>query len=354
MTMAAQEFPSLTAFKREPLPLPAGNLFRRLRAAHVIAKVARLPVATVAERHWPSDRLLRAAVAPAMTQVPGWAAELAPRMVADQLDALGPMSAGAELLKRGLVINFDGYGSATVPGFTASGANAGFVAEGAPIPVRQLPAAGPTMLPYKLAAIAVLTREMIESSNAEALINDALARSEGLALDAALFDASAATAARPAGLRNGIAALTPSNNADPYAAFLEDMASLANAVSTVAGNGPIVIIANAGRIATTQIRFVGQATNLIVLGSSALANDMIAVAPNALAAALSPEPDVETVSAGTLHMSDTPAPIVNGGAPASPGRSMFQTDSVAVKVRWPVSWALRSAAAVAWLTPTWK
>jgi hypothetical protein len=37
-----------------------------------------------------------------------------------------------------------------------------------------------------------------------------------------------------------------------------------------------------------------------------------------------------------------------------PERSVWQTDSVAVKVRWPVSWALRDPRGVAWLTPAWK
>jgi hypothetical protein len=69
---------------------------------------------------------------------------------------------------------------------------------------------------------------------------------------------------------------------------------------------------------------------------------------------LSPIADIETARAGELHMSDTPLPIVSGGAPASPARSLFQTDSIAIKMRWPVTWAARDPRAVAWTTPTWK
>jgi hypothetical protein len=104
------------------------------------------------------------------------------------------------------------------------------------------------------------------------------------------------------------------------------------------------------------MRFVLQPGNVSVLAASAAGNNLICVAPNAIVTALSPNPMVETAAAGELHMEGaSPLPIVNGGAPASPSRSLFQTDSVALKMRWPVSWALRDPRAVAWLTPgAWK
>lgn len=95
----------------------------------------------MAERLWPSDKsiallLTRAAAEPAMTSVLGWAAELAQKRVSDALAALGPASAGAQLLQQSLVFAFDGAGQISVPGFVAAAANAGFVGEGDPIPVR--------------------------------------------------------------------------------------------------------------------------------------------------------------------------------------------------------------------------
>jgi hypothetical protein len=33
---------------------------------------------------------------------------------------------------------------------------------------------------------------------------------------------------------------------------------------------------------------------------------------------------------------------------------LFQTDSIALKMRWPVTWALRDPRGVAWTTPNWK
>ena len=348
-------WPGQRSEKREPLPLPPGNSFVRLLTARAIAQIDRTrSVMSIIEDLWPSDRIVaRAASAPAMTTVPGWAAELAQKRVSDGLDALGPVSAAAQLLKLGLVLNLDRHAIISAPGFTASGGNAGFVAEGQPIPVRQLSTTGAQLNPYKLAAIATLTREMIESSNAEQMISDVLVRSEGLALDAAFFDSNPATAARPAGLRNGITALTASANADAFGAFFEDISTVVNSVAPV--GGPIVLITSAGRAASMESRPLGGAGSILrVLASTAVGNDMVAVAPAGVVSAFSPDPEIETANAATLHMNDTPTQLVNGGAPAAPQKSMMQTDSIALKVRWAMSWSLRSPAAVAWISPTWK
>jgi hypothetical protein len=287
-----------------------------------------------------------------MTSVVGWAAELAQKLVYDALDALGPASIGAQLLRQGLVLSMDGLGQVSCPGFVADQANAGFVAEGNPIPVRQMLVGNVTLLPYKLAAISVLTREMIESSNAERLIGDALMRSAGIALDTALLDSTAATSARPAGLRNGIVALTPSASTDPFEQVFEDIAMLVNSISAVAGNGPHTLIAAPGRASMMRARFTSDVReDLSILGSSAVGNDLLAVGPAALVSALSPTPNIEAVSAGTIVMDTVPGAA---GTTASGEKSMFQTDSFAIKMRWPVSWVLRDARGVAWLTPTWK
>ena len=348
-----REQPQPQSFRRDEIE--PGNKFLRWIAATVIAQRSGRPLADVVAEHWPNDRVLetviRATSALAMTSVAGWAKELA-RIRVEALQALAPMSAGAQLLQAGTVLSLDGYGSISVPGFATAASNAGFVQEGNPIPVKQLVSSAASLLPYKLASICALTQEMIDSSNAEALIGDALMRSAGATLDSVLFDANAATAARPAGLRNGIAAQTASNATDTFEAVYEDIAILINAVAAVGGAGPYIIIGAPGRVIGVQARSsFGTETVVKFLGSPAIGNDLIAVAAGAVVSAFSPTPDIETGNAATLVMDDT--------APATPDttqptKSMFQTSSVAVKMRWPVSWALRDARGLAWLTPTWK
>jgi hypothetical protein len=351
-----------SSFGPRELPLPPGNLFTRALTARVLANLRQGLPAAVAAEMWPSDRvlaqmlalssdfILRAASAPAMTSVAGWAAELAQRIVLDTLQALGPASAAAEILRQCTVLNWNGRGIISAPGFVAEFGNAGFVAEGQPIPVRQLAATSATLNPHKLGAIAVLTREMVESSNAETLISETLVRAAGRMMDEVLFDANPEDAARPKGLRNGVAATTPSSNTDGYQAFVEDINSLINALAPVGGNGPYIIVASPGRAAMMGVRFIREAGNITVVGSSAVINDVLAIAPAALVAAISPEPEIETANAATLVMDTVPGPVGTSG----PGRSLFQTESIAVKVRWPVSWALRDPRGFAWMTPVWK
>jgi hypothetical protein len=337
-----------------PLPLPPGNTFVRALTANVLAALHCCAPQEVAANRWPDDRVLaafltRTAANPAMTSVTGWAAELVAKTVADGIRALGPASCGAQLLQQGLVLTTDG-GVVSAPGLVADFGGAGWVAEGDPIPVRALNITPATLNPHKLATIAVLTREMVEGSNAEAIIGDALMRAAGRIVDEILLDANPEAANRPAGLRNGITALNASNNSDAGLAIYEDVTALLNAVSAVAGAGPIALVANAGRVGAVGMRTAHVPNNITLLGSAAVGNDLLAVAPEALVAALAPEPSIEVARAATLHMDTAPQPVGS----VNPHRSLFQTDSIALKMRWPITWALRDPRGFAWLTPSWK
>lgn len=343
----------------DPLPLfskdrPGGNTFLRFIAATAVGNISRRNAFEVATQLWPDDRelvaVMRAATAPAMTTVPGWAAELVRKIVLDALDALGPASAAAQVMRAGLVMSFSG-GVVSAPGFVAGAGNASFVAEGDPIPVRQFASGAAQITPYKVANIAVLTRELMESSNAEAVIQDALIKSAGAALDAVFFDANASTPARPPGLKYGVGASSASTAADLFEAVFEDMATLINAVSPVGGSGPYIFVASPGRIIGMKLRFaIANEPNVSFFASNAIGNDLACIAASALVTAASPAPDVETSGAAALVMDTAPGAI----GTVTPTKSMFQSDSIALKVRWPVSWALRAAQGFAWLTPTWK
>jgi HK97 family phage major capsid protein len=185
-----------------------------VRAARVVglAALAKERPSEVARKIYGENRaidmVLRAAVSP--SSVSGTSALT--QVTAAFLNILTPLSAGADLLTRGIGLNFSGAASITVPKIAIPSAS--FVAEGSPIPVKQAAtSAGPTLTPHKLASISVLTGELMRSSNAETLVRQALVESTGPALDAALFSNAAASAIAPAGLLNGIAALTPAVSA---------------------------------------------------------------------------------------------------------------------------------------------
>jgi hypothetical protein len=68
-------------------------------------------------------------------------------------------------------------------------------------------------------------------------------------------------------------------------------------------------------------------------------------------------PRFEISDQATLHMEDTaPADLVAGspGTVASPQRSLFQTDSLALRMIMPLNWTQRRAGTIAWVqNVTW-
>jgi hypothetical protein len=347
---------------RSGIPLRADPLARRDAAVVSIVRAATARAIAICDRQqsaddvckarWPDDRvaalLTRAATAPAMTSVPSWAGNLLQTAVADFLVGLSPHSAASEIFQAALSLTFDGAGSIRLPHFVADFANSGFVGEGMPIPVSNLTLGNPDpLLPHKAAAIALLTRELIESSNAEQLIGDTLKRAAGRMLDEVLFDANPAAADRPAGLRQGIAATTASTATDSEAAFTGDMGALADAVSPVASNSTLIYVASPGRALKIKLRMKRDIDDVIVLGSNAVINDLLCIAANALVVAVGAAPRIEANKSAIVHSETVPQAV-----PAPPTRSTFQTDAVALKLTWPVSWTMRDVRGFAWCTPT--
>jgi hypothetical protein len=341
--------------RRDPPPL--GNLFSRYIAAHAKAFIWNCPVEQVVRDFWPDDHglavLVRAASTPAQLGQPGWAQELGQRIVADSLTVLYPASAGAALFRLSPSLAFGNEAAISVPGFSVgtAGRTTVFVAERQPIPVFKQAATAATLLPYKCAGIIVATREMIESSNAEKLIEDLAVQSFGRALDEVIVDGNPADPSRPAGMRNGVAAITPSaSGSDAWGNFIADVGKLADAVAPVAGNAPIAFIGSSGRALKARILSGGDdLTNVEFLGSNAVINDFLCVATAALISAVG-VPDLEVNKVATLTLDDAPAP--DPTTPVAPFRSLWQSDAIGIKMRWPISWALRDPRGFAWMTPT--
>jgi HK97 family phage major capsid protein len=168
----------------------------------------------VVRQLWPRDEealrlVTRAATSFATTTTAGWSAELGQHVISELLVSLGPISAGSELLRRSNMLSLERHQSVQVPALVASATLAAFVSEGQPIPIRQLDTSKSIKLePRKLATGFVLTRELISSSNAEALVGLVIRNSLSLSLDAVLFSTTAGTAAAPPGLLAGITPLT--------------------------------------------------------------------------------------------------------------------------------------------------
>jgi hypothetical protein len=65
-------------------------------------------------------------------------------------------------------------------------------------------------------------------------------------------------------------------------------------------------------------------------------------------------PRFEISDQATLHMEDTtPLPIVDGGVPAAPVRSLWQTDSLGLRLIMPMNWIMRRPVAALINGVTW-
>jgi hypothetical protein len=303
----------------------------------------------ILRRQWGDDHeadlTLRAAVAP--STVAGNAAVA--RIGYAFLDALTGMSAGADLLKRGIRLDLDGLASVHIPGIAPP--TVGFVGESMPIPAYvETTSAGPTLSPYKLAAIVALSNELMAMGSAEGLIRQALIEGVGPSLDAVLFSTNAATSAAPAGLRAGIAGLTPAAAGEKAQAIVDDLQTLATAIAPVSGNSNFAIVASVDAAVALRFRLVREEWPILV--SSALAaRTVILVALNALVSSVSGPPQIEaTREAAYVPDSSPPEVVTSPGVVASSFTSVFQTDKTALKLRWPISWSLRDARGLAWMS----
>ena len=313
-------------------------------------------VERIIKQRWSSgDREIEAFVKAAVSQTTLASANvLATTAVPDFFVSMGAASAGADLLKQGLQVTFNGAATISVPGAVPSADNAGFVGETQPIPHRELLITAAKLEPHKFATLTSFSRETFEWStpSIENVVRAVLTESVGLALDVAMFSATPGDADRPPGLLEGIAPLPPSANTDRNQACIEDAATLATTVSVVAANGPIVFVCAPAQAVALRLRTV-QLPYAVLASSALAAGTVICIAPNTLASATDPLPRFEISDKGaTFHRDDTPSNISTAGSPpvmAFPVISTFQTDQVALRMIFEMSWGLRSPSGLAWM-----
>ena len=341
--------------KQERILEKPSTHFWRAAAAVVRGFVEGTTAEHALKRRHPEDVvapiILRAASGPAILTDPAWAGPLAMLSVSDAIEELVAMTVIGRLsLSGALRVDLGRYATVRVPGRAVHASDAGtWVQEGSPIPTRQfLLLGGPLLTPRKLACIVPMTREITEASNIEAVVRQLLIEAAGLSLDAALFSATAASPEQPAGLLNGLAALTPSALTG-FEACGGDLGSLVEDIATRGGGAHAFFVAAPKQAVTARFYAGGQfyvdpgSDVLPIAGSAGLpTGTVIAIEPASLAYSIdTPQFDISKVAA--IHQEDTtPADIVAGGTPATPVKSMFQTDSIALRMMLWASWGMRA------------
>jgi hypothetical protein len=299
---------------------------------------------------WPHDNAVPLVIRAASTPTVLADNPVASSAVADFFTSLGPQSAGAAVLGRGLSFTFGDGAIITVPNITSAAGGASFVTEGGAIPVRQLSATSLVLWPRKLAVICVLNREIFEHStpNILPIVKTALIESTALQLDTLLFDAVAGDTVRPPGLRFNVGAITKSASTDALTAMVTDIGAICASVRAVAAGNPVLVVMSPAQAQRFKLRMSGgNDYGFELFSTSALADGVIiALASNALASALSPVPRIDVSIQATLVMDDAAGPFDK----TQSVRSAFQTDAVAIKVNFEAYWGLRSSSGVAWIT----
>jgi hypothetical protein len=287
------------------------------------------------------ELLTRAAVTPTtLANAPGLA-QLTYRFV----EALKPTSASAAVIAQSLQLSFDGAAQISVPGLSIPAA--AWVGEGAPIPVQNGTSSATAQLtPFKLAVIVALSNEMLIHSNAEAMIKMVLLENLGPTLDSVMFSNTAGVAGKsPPGLLYNISPITASTSTG-IDALVADIGAITNALAPLAGGSPPVLVAAPSQFVSLQMHPVSTVWDTYM--TTSLPNGTcVGVVPAALATAVE-APRIEMVDMAQLHMEQTALELVSSpGTVAAPQRSLFQTDSQAIRFILPASWAMRSASAVA-------
>lgn len=321
-----------------------------------------------------NDWYVRAATAPATTTTTGWAAELAQTSYGEFFDALMPGGIYGPLAPRGFRATLGRYAQISMPTRQATPTVAGsFVGEGSPIPVRQAAFTAVTLGLKKMAVIVSYTREIAEHSTPqiEQIIRQLIQDDTQVAVDTVLIDATAVSAIRPAGLRNGVSA-TGATAGGGFAALVTDIKNLVGVLAAANSlRAPVWIMHPVQQIAIALTQNAGgdfpfqaeingnRLMGYPVIISSTVPSGMVILIDAAdFMSVTGDDPRFDVSDQATLHYEDTsPAQISSVGTPnavAAPVRSLFQTDSLALRMILPMNWGMRRTGVIAWTqTVSW-
>lgn len=300
----------------------------------------------------------KAAAAPAMTNVEGWAAELTRESVSGFLELLQPE---AILPNMGLTpIDFGSAASIRIPYREASPNLAGaFRGEGAPIRVGQAQLGSKILTPKTIAVISTATEEIVRRST-PAIMGEFrrwIVEDTSVALDQAFISNFAGDDVTPAGL--GAIAATPhidGTGKDAMTVMGEAVVALTNnnmgrrAVWVMSEANRMALLWATNAVGSPMFPELAQGTlrGYPVVSSVTVPNDTVWLVDTANMVLAMDAPEFMESTEATLHMEQDPAdvsPIVDGTA-ADPVRSLYQTFSRGIRMVLFTDWAELRAGSV--------
>ncbi len=349
-----------------------GDLVTKMFVSVAKAHVDGTSIVEAAEKTYGSDKevvkFVKGATIPADTTTTGWAAELVEAGYGEFLNLLYPETiygrVGADMLY------FGKYGSLIIPSWKSADKLAGsFVAEGAPIPVKQGEFQSKTLTPKKMGVITTFTREILTKSTPaiEQLVRTAIINDTANAIDNAFMDNAAGSAIRPAGLQNAVATGAANIVASTGATVTDILAD----VKGVFGRLTAVQLGRSGQWVMNPMTVLGLATKQIGTGQFAFAEVnggtfaghpivsstnvpagiVMFIDSMALAKASDIAPEFTVSNQATLVMADPADEVVDAsGTAGKPVRSLYQTDTVGLRFILGLDWSVQRASGIQILT----
>lgn len=364
--------PTIHIPKADPDEKFAGQMFTRRVIAKALAYLSQgeLSVAQIAEMRWGKThpqlvQVIKASVAggSSSTGTGDWGGELVSideRYTGDFIEYLNSRTIYNQLPLRAIPANVLVKGQ--------DGQATGYwVGESKAIPATKLDFFDVTLTPLKVAALAVISNELIRDSSpsAEMLVRDGLVEAASQRIDATFLSTSGAvTGVSPAGLLNGVVAGTPSGTdadslradiATLYAGFISAKnASGLHFVTTTSLAKQISLMRNA--LGQREFADLGASGGTlegdpVVVGDNVGSGHLILLKPSdiykigdgGLQVSMSREATIEQADDPT-GASDTPA------AQSKTPVNMFQSESTAIKVVRSMNFAKRRSSAVAYMS----
>jgi HK97 family phage major capsid protein len=380
---AAEPAPRITIASRDPNANVPGISLTRMVIAQCLAQLDKASPSDVAQHRWGNIDPQLVDVMRAMQATGGR------RYAANEVAAGGGAGWGNELTIAQLYeadfitflysqIVMDRLPLQAVPEDVTvkgqDGAATGYwVGEGKAIPVSALDFSDVTLTNLKVAALAVITKELLRRSSpaAEILVRNALVTAAAQTYDGKAFSADAASAGvSPAGLYNGLAHVGSSAGTG-VAGVRQDVAALINTfvaakydtTGLVWAMHPSLAVTLAmmtsdldvpvfPRITAAGGEFFGYP---VYTGHNLSASKLTLLSPQdiyRIDPKSGPGLDIQMSDQATIEMSSAPTGAALGSPPVAASAapvSMFQSESVAIKVVRAINYAKRRAGAVQYI-----
>lgn len=342
-----------------------GQHFTRLVIAKALGRLTDVSPVAIAQQRWGKSNpklveVLKAAVQGGSTDT--WGAELVTinnRYNGDFIEYLYSKTVYDQLPLREIPANVQIKGQ-------DGAATAYWVGESKAIPATKADYMNVNMTPLKVAALAVVSNELLKYSDpsAEMLVRDALVQASSQRVDQTFISTAAASAGvSPAGILNGVSPISSSGS--DIQGLIEDIKAL---------YAPFIAANNASGLSFVTTESLGKAISLmqtplgafqfpgiganggallgdpVVTGGNVPAGALVLLKPSdiyrigdtGIEVSISREAYIEQDTAPT-GATDTPT------AASANGTSMFQEESTAIKVVRPINFAKRRASAVQWI-----